>query len=96
MTEVYKIVTGIATPMMNSLFQFRYNAHNIRYFQDIFRENAKTVKFAETVMYQASSLWANLHTKCKNANSLNKLKSNIKAWKCDFCFVRYAKNTCKT
>ena len=85
MTEVYKIVTGIATPIMNSLFKFRYNAQSIRCFQDIFTENTKIVKFGtETVMYRAPFLWANQHTKCKNANSLNELKSNIKAWKCDF------------
>ena len=79
MTEVYKTVTNIAIPIMNSLFQFHYNAHN-RYFQDFFTENTKTVKFGtETVMYRAPFLWANLHTKCKNANSLNELKSNIKA-----------------
>ena len=30
MTEVYKIVNGIAPPIMNSLFQFRCNTNNIR------------------------------------------------------------------
>ena len=34
--ELYKIVNGIASPMMNSLFQFRCNTHNIRIFQEIF------------------------------------------------------------
>ena len=35
MTEVYKIVNSIAPPIMNSLFQFRYNTNNIRNFQKI-------------------------------------------------------------
>ena len=29
MTEVYKIVNSIAPPIINSLFQFRYNTNNI-------------------------------------------------------------------
>ena len=45
MTEMYKIVNGIAPPIMNSLFNFRANIHNIRNFQKIFRENRKTVKY---------------------------------------------------
>ena len=35
MTEVYKIVNSIALPIMNSLFQFRFNRNNIRNFQEI-------------------------------------------------------------
>ena len=85
MTEVYKIVNGIAPPIMNSLFQFRCNTNNIRNFQEIFTKNRKTVKYGtETVMYRAPFLWANLHTKYKNAKSLDEFKSKIKALKCDF------------
>ena len=51
MTEVYKIVNGIAPPKMNLLFNFCANIHNIRNFQEIFTENRKTVKYGiETVM----------------------------------------------
>ena len=39
MTEVHKIVDGITPPIMNSLFQFHCNTHNIRNFQKIFTEN---------------------------------------------------------
>ena len=39
MTEVYKIVNSIAPPIMNSLFQFRFNTNNIRNFQEIYTEN---------------------------------------------------------
>ena len=54
MTEVYKIVNGVAPPIMNSLFQFRCNTHNIKNIQEIFAENRKTVKYGtETVTYQA-------------------------------------------
>ena len=52
MTEVYEIVNSIVPPIMNSLFQFRYNTNNIRHFQEIYTENRKTVRYGmETVTY---------------------------------------------
>ena len=80
MTEVYKIVNSIAPPIMNSLFQFRYNTNNIRNFQEIYTENRKTVKYGtQAVAYPALFFWANLHTKYKNAQPLDEIKSKIKA-----------------
>ena len=50
MTEVYKIVKGIAPTKINSLFKFRADIHNIRNFQEISTENRKTVNSSiETV-----------------------------------------------
>ena len=92
MTEVYKIVNSIAPPIMNSLFQFRYNTNSIRNFQEIYTENRKTVTYGtETVTYRTPFLWANLHTKYKCAKFLDEFKSKIKAWKCDFCQCRLCK-----
>ena len=92
MTEVNKIVKGVAPPIMNSLFQFRCNTNNIRNFQEIFTENRKTLKYGtETVTYQAPFVWANLHTKYKNAKSLAEFKSKIKERKCDFFQCRLCK-----
>ena len=80
MTEVYKIVNSIAPPIMNSLFQFRYNTNNIRNFQEIYTENRKTVKYGtQVVAYPALFFWTNLHTKYKNAQPLDEIKSKIKA-----------------
>ena len=63
MIEVYKILNAIAPPIMNSLFNFRANIHNIRNFQEIFTENRKTVKYGtETMTYRAPFLWANLQS----------------------------------
>ena len=57
MAEVYKIVNGIAPPIMSSLFQYRYNTNTIRNFQEIFTKNRKTVKYGtETVTFQAPFL----------------------------------------
>ena len=85
MDKVYKMVNGIAQPIMNSLFQLRCNTKKMRNFEEIFTENRKTVKYGkETVTYRAPFFWANLHSKYKNAKSLDEFKSKIKAWKCDF------------
>ena len=93
MTEVYKIVNDIAPPIMNSLFNFHANIHNIRNLLEIFTENRKTVRYGiETVTYRAPFLWANLQSEYKNAKSLEEFKSKIKTWKCGFCPCRLCKN----
>ena len=45
MTGVYKIVNGIAPPIMISLFQSHCNTKSIRNFQEIYGENRKTVRY---------------------------------------------------
>ena len=89
MTEVYKIVNGYAPPIMQNLFLFRENVHNIRNFQDIANENKHTVRYGlETVSYRTPLLWAKLPDEFKLATSLSEFKSKIKSWKCDVCTCR--------
>ena len=45
MTEIYKIVNGIAPPIMNSLFEFRSNEYNIRNFQALSTDFRRTVNY---------------------------------------------------
>ena len=72
MTEVYKIVNGIVLSIINSLFQFRCNTNKHQKVSEIFTENRKTVKYGtETVTQEAVFFWANIHTKFKNAKSLD-------------------------
>ena len=78
-TEVYKIVNGIAPTIMNFLFQFCCNTNNIRNFQEIFTKDKKIAT------YRVPFLWANQHTKYKNPKFLDEFKSKRTAWKCDFC-----------
>ena len=50
MIKIYKIINNIAPPIMNSLFLFRENVHNIRNFQILSNNTKKTVKYGfETV-----------------------------------------------
>ena len=45
MIEVYKILNGSAPPIMENLFVFRGNIHNIRNVQVISNKNIKTVRY---------------------------------------------------
>ena len=61
MTEIYKIISHIAPPIMSSLFEVRENTDNSRCFQVLSNENRRTVNYGlETICYIVSSLWANL------------------------------------
>ena len=84
MTEIYKILNGIASPIMNSLFTFRLNQHNLK--------KRNTVNYGlETVTYRAPVLWSKLPSEYKLAGSLTAFKSKIKSWKCEICTCRLCK-----
>ena len=72
MTEIYEIVNGIAPIIMNSLFTFRLNQHNLKKFQDLSTVKRNTVNYyLETVTYRAPILWAKLPSKYKLAGYIN-------------------------
>ena len=92
MTEIYKIVNGIAPPIMRSLFTFRLNQHNLRNFQELLTEKRNTVNYGlETVTYRAPIIWAKLPSEYKLAGSLTAFKLKIKSWKCEICTCRLCK-----
>ena len=77
MIEIYKIVNSIAPPIMNSLFKFRLNEHNLRNFQQLSTEKRNTVNYAlETVTYRAPFIWAKLPSEYKLSGTF---KSKIKS-----------------
>ena len=92
MTEIYKILNGIAPPITNSLFTFHLNQHNLRHFQELSTEKRNIVNYGlETVTYRAPILWAKLSPEYKLAGSLTTFKSKIKSWKCEICTRRLCK-----
>ena len=92
MTEIYKRVNGIAPPIMNSLFPFRWDQHKLRNFQELLTEKRNTVNYGlETVTYRAPAVWAKLPSECKITGSLTAFKSKIKSWKCEICTSRLCK-----
>ena len=92
MTEIYKIVNVIAPPIINSLFTFRLNQHNLRNFQELSTEKRIAVNYGlATVTYRAPIIWAELPSEYKLAGLLTVFKSKIKSWKCDICICRLCK-----
>ena len=72
MIELYKIIHQIAPPIMNSLFVFRENTHNIRNYQILSNNVRKTVRYGlETILYRSPFLWANLPQEYKLQKSLS-------------------------
>ena len=48
--EIYKIVNGVALPIMNSLFELRSNEYNIRNFQVLSTDVRRTVNYGIETM----------------------------------------------
>ena len=92
MIEIYKILNGIAPPIINFLFTFRLNQHNLRNFQELLTEKRNTVNYGlETVTYRAPIVWVKLPSEYKLVGSLTAFKSKIKSWKCEICTCRLCK-----
>ena len=91
-TELYKIIHQIAPPMMNSLFVFRENTHNIRNYQILSNNARKTVTYGlETILYRSPFLWAHLPQEYKSQKSLSAFKRKIKEWNGEICVTRLCK-----
>ena len=90
MIKLYKIIHHIASPIMNSLFVFRGNKHNIRNYQILSNNVRKTVRYGlETILYRCPFLWANLLQEYKSQKSLSPFKRKIIRWeKCEKHFSR--------
>ena len=92
MTEIYKVVNGVALLILNFLSEFRNNKYNIRNFQVHSTYFMRTVNYGiETITYRAPSLWAKLSSEYKLTPSLEEFKMKIKKWKCDSCSCRLCK-----
>ena len=85
-------MNGIAPPIMNSLFTFHLNQHNLRNFQEISTEKRNTVNYGlEIVTYRAPIIWAKSLSEYKLAGSLTAFKSKIKSCKWEICTCRLGK-----
>ena len=83
MTEIYKILNGIAPTIMNSLFTFCLNQNNLRNFQELLTEKKKHCYGLKTVTYRVPIIWAKLPSEYKLAGALTAFKQKIKPWKCE-------------
>ena len=89
MTETYKIINGISSPIMEKIFILRENTHKVWKFQELSNQNRKTVKYGiETISNRTTFLWVNLSNEYKLATSLHDFKLKVKNWHCDKCVCR--------
>ena len=64
---------------MSDLYVTRENNYNLRNFQEL-------VKFGtETISYRGLQIWNMIPERLRTLETLNKLKKEIKIWKCDAC-----------
>ena len=78
MTNVFKIIHGLSSPIMDNSFVFCENIYNIRSFQIVSDENKKTVRHSlKSIKFRTSSLRANLTEEYKLANFMYFIKRQI-------------------
>ena len=88
-TEIYKVMNGIAPPIMDSLFRVREVDYNLRNIRTLESSTKKTVKYGlETLSYRSPTLWSLVPPEIKSVSSLTLFKSKSKNWKCDKCPCR--------
>ena len=92
MIELYKMIYQTAPLIMNSLFVFCENTHNIRNYQILPNNVRKTVRYGlETILYTSPFLWANLPQEYKLQKSLSAFKRKIRQWNGEICACRLCK-----
>ena len=92
MIELYKIIHQIALPILNLLFVFRDNTHNIRNCQILLNNVKKTDRYGlETILYRSTFVWANLPQEYKSQKSQSAFKRKIRQWNGEICVCRLCK-----
>ena len=93
MIEIYEIIDNITPLIIDSLFLFRENVHNIRNFQIVSSSTNKTVRYRfETVSYRSLFLWGNLPQDYKSQTSLIVFKAKLRNWNAGICECRLCKH----
>ena len=95
-TAVYKVMNNICPPIMETFFCFRENRYNIRKFQEIRQQKARTIRYSlETALYRAPQLWSLVSADLKSLPNVNLFKSKIKHWECTECPCKLCKTYLK-
>ena len=74
MIELHKIIHQITPPIMNSLFVFHENTHNIRNQQILSNNVRQTFRYSLETIYRSPFLWANLPQEYQSQKSLSAFK----------------------
>ena len=68
--QVFKMKNGLASPIMESILNKRFNAYNLRNFQEFATERKRTVWYClKTLIYRYPQLWSLLPESLKEMSS---------------------------
>ena len=85
-TEMYKILNGLSSDIMQDIFEIKSNYYNTRNASTFFSRNIKTVRYGlQTISYMAPKIWNLVPKKMKQIPTQN---SKIKIWKLENCPYR--------
>ena len=86
--DMYKVVNGISTEIMNEVFKKRSNSHyKLRHTSKFFVNPIHSVyDGTESASYLRPKIWKQIPSEIRNKKSLEGFKQEIKKWKpTDFC-----------
>ena len=82
----------LASPIMESILNKRFNTYNLKNFQELATERKRTVWYGyETLSYCYPQLLSLLPESLKEMNYLSQFKRNIRHWICHDCPCRLCK-----
>ena len=80
--EMYKILNGLSTDIMQDNFETKSNYYNTRNVPAFSSRNIKTVRYElKTISYMAPKIWDLVPKEMKQVPTLNEFKAKIKIWK---------------
>ena len=82
MTEIYKFLNDLSTPIMNDIFQKQENYYFLRNPRSLVSKRKFTSTYGiDTISFRGPQIWQNLPQDIKNSDSLELFfKSDVSIW----------------
>ena len=92
--EIFEVKKGIASAIMNNIFEFNDNPYSLRNDTAYFKSrNVRTVRYGiETASFVGPRIWNSIPKEIKESASLQIFKSEIKSWTPKNCPCKLCKN----
>ena len=79
LTEVYKFLNGLSSPIMNEVFQTNDCPYELRDPRILASKHKSTIKHGiNTIVFRGSQIWENIPLEIRDSESLSLFKSNVK------------------
>ena len=80
-TEVYKALHNLSSPLMSDLFKIKESKYNFRHVDGLVSNKAKTTTYGiDSVSHLAPILWNQVPKEIKDCGNLKCFKNKIKSW----------------